>query len=153
MGRDSLEASLRLIHGTKPADEYHELRHKRAYMTLDHPDPTRHGTLVVWREEDGVPVASPIPQVRFLGRDGTTWVSVAEAELADVDRPLPPEVAVPPRHMVLVGSTEQERARLRDLLARRGVPFERANESEGRLLSDVDGIASLTLHGTIDATT
>jgi hypothetical protein len=77
MGRDSLEASLRLIHGTKPAEEYHELGNKRARMTLDHPDPAHQGSPLTWRAEDGVPVASHIPQVRFLKRDGRGWVSHA----------------------------------------------------------------------------
>jgi hypothetical protein len=125
LGRDSLEASLRLIHGTKPAEEYHELGNKRTRMTLAHPDPARQGSPLTWREEDGVPVASHIPQVRFLARDGRGWVSVTEPELEDLDRPLPPEVEQPPKHMRIVGRTEEDRQRLRVTLVRRGVSFEK----------------------------
>lgn len=132
MGRDSLEAALRLIHGTKPAEEYHELGNKRARMTLDHPNPARHGSSLTWREEDGVPVAPYIPQVGFLRRGGESWSYVSESDLVDLDRPLPPEVEQPPKHMRIVARTHEDRQRLRMVLARRGVSFEKVRETEER---------------------
>jgi hypothetical protein len=68
-----------------------------------------------------------------------------------VDKPLPPEVEQPPKHMRVVGNSEEMRARLMVILARRGVSFERTTQTEGRL-SSTDGLASLTLHGSVDDT-
>jgi hypothetical protein len=68
-----------------------------------------------------------------------------------VDKPLPPEVEQPPKHMRVVGKSEEMRARLIVILARRGVSFEQTTQTEGRLSPD-DGRAALTLHGSIDDT-
>lgn len=151
MGRDSLEAVMRLIHGTKPASQHQELGNKRIRMSLDHEDPEWRGCHVVWREENGEPVASLVPQVGFKRTDGTGWVYVTEPDLTDVDKPLPPEVEQPPKHMRVVGNSEEMRARLMVILARRGVSFERTTQTEGRL-SSTDGLASVTLHGSVDDT-
>jgi hypothetical protein len=149
MGRDSVEAVMRLTHGTKPASQHHELGHTRIKVRLDHEDPEWRGCHTVWREENGELVVSLVPQVGFLRSDGTGWTYVTEADLADLDKPLPPEVEQPTKHMRVVGKSEEMRAHLITILARRGVSFERTTQTEGRLSAD-DERAALMVHGSID---
>lgn len=63
-GRDSVEAFLRLIHGTKPADEVGELSPSRLSITLGGDDDWS-GCHIELKEEDGQVAVDLAPQVRF----------------------------------------------------------------------------------------
>ena len=150
MGRDSVEALLRLIHQTKPASEVHELGKKRVRTTLDHEDPAWKGCHTTWVEEDGAPVVSLVPQVGFRRRDSEEWIYVTEKDLEDTNKPLPPE-AEPKKGVRLVSRARAITERLVSVLARRGIAFKMTRESGGHL-SSADGRAAVTIHGTVDDT-
>jgi hypothetical protein len=151
LGRDSLEALLRILNKTKPASDAHELGYSRGRMSLEHEDANWKGCHLVWRDDNGEPGASLVPQVGFRRRDRDAWVFVLERDLEDTDKPLPPEAADPRKGLLLISSTRETTERLMAVLARRGIAFQRTRQTEGRL-SSADGVAHVTLHGSIDET-
>lgn len=151
MGRDSLEALLRVVNKTKPASEAHELGRTRGRISIEHESPEWNGCHGVLRgEEDGEPTVSLVPQVGFRRRGGNGWVFVVEEDL-DPAKPLPSEADEPRKGMLLISSTQETTERLRAVLARRGVSFVKTRQTEGRL-SSADGVAHVTLHGSVDET-
>ena len=150
MGRDSLEALFRVIHGTKPVRELHELGRKRLTTTLSHDEPAWNGTHVEWVEEEGHVVALPVPQVAFRRRDGRDgWVFITERDLKDTAKPLPAEADEPSKGMRLIAPSKEVDERLIAVLAARGIPFKLTGESGGHL-SSADGAAVLDLRGRVD---
>jgi hypothetical protein len=151
MGRDSLEALMRLIHRIKPASEVHELGKKRVKTTLDHEDPAWSACHIEWKEEDGEPVVSLVPQVGFRRLDGTGWIYVTEKDLEDTKKPLSPEADEPKKGMRLVSPSREIDERLVGVLARRGIPFQKIRESGG-IHGSESGYAKVNIHGTVDET-
>lgn len=151
MGRDSLEALMRLVHKTKPASEAHELGSKRVRATLDHEDPEWKGCYITWKNEDGELVASLVPQVGFRRRDGSGWIYVTEKDLLDTEKPLPLEADEPKSGMRIVSPSKEIDERLVAVLARRGIAFKMIRQDGGHL-SSADGIAQVNIRGTVDDT-
>jgi hypothetical protein len=151
MARDSLEAVLRLVHKTKPTNEVYELGSKRVRAALDHGDPEWKDCHIAWKDDDGELVASLVPQVGFRRRDGAGWIYVTEKDLNDIDKPLPPEADEPRKGMRLVSSSQEMTERLVVVLGRRGISFEKTRQTEGRL-SSADGVAQVSIRGTVDDT-
>ena len=148
MGRDSLEALMRLIHRTKPAREVHQLGKKQVKTTLDHEDLDWNGCHIEWKEEDGEPVVSFVPQVGFRRRGGTGWVYVTEKDLEDTDKPLPSEADEPRKGMRILSNSSYIDERLVAVLARRGIPFQKVRETGGIHGSET-GYAKVNIHGTV----
>lgn len=67
----------------------------------------------------------------------------------DPATPLPAEADDPRKGLLLISSTQATTDRLQAVLARRGIPFTKTREQEGRL-SSADGVAHVTLHGAVD---
>jgi hypothetical protein len=151
MGRDSLEALMRLVHKTKPASEVHELGSKRVTTTLDHEDPAWKGCHMEWKHEGGEVVVTLVPQVGFQRRDGAGWIYVTEKDLQDTAKPLPPEADEPKKGMRLVAPSREIDERLVAVLAGRGIAFKMIREDGGHL-SSAGGVAQVSIRGSIDDT-
>ncbi len=151
MGRDSLEALLRLVHKTKPASEVHQLGDTRVSATLDHEDPEWKDCHLTWKHEDGELVASLVPQVGFHRRDGSGWIYVTEKDLLDTEKPLPQEADEPRKGMRIVSPARDIDERLIGVLAARGIAFKMVKQGGGHL-SSADGVARVSIRGSVDET-
>jgi hypothetical protein len=146
--RDSLEALLRLFHGTKPPGEADELPRRRLSITLGDDDDWN-GCHVELAEDGGRIAVGLVPQVRFLRRRGG-WVFITEEVLADTTKPLPEDLD-PSREIRLVSCSTDMDARLVACLAGRGIPFTYRGVG-GRPPSTPDGRAPLDVRMRFDAT-
>ena len=145
-GRDSVEAFLRLIHGTKPADEVGELSPSRLSITLGGDDDWS-GCHIELKEEDGQVAVNLVPQVRFAHRRGG-WIFVTEEVLADTVKPLPADIDAS-QDIRLISRSEQMDERLIATLAKRGIGFKKKGEGGGP--PPEGGLAPLDLRMRFDA--
>jgi HNH endonuclease len=145
--RDSLEALLRLFHGTKPAHEVDELRGRRVSVTLGGDDPDWSGCHIEWVEEDGEVVVSLVPQVGFRQRGETKWTFLTEDALQDATQPLPPDAGR--GEIRLISKSEEIDGRLIAMLSQRGIKFQKIGITGGPPPSD-EGFAPLDLQARID---
>jgi len=151
MGRDSLEALMRLIYGTKPAKQVKELGGRRIKTTLDLDDPDWNGCHIEWVEEVGQVVVTLVPQVGFRRREGSGWVFVTERDLQDTAKALPAEADDPSKGMRIVSPSKEIDERLIGVLARREIRFVKSHETGGIVPSD-GGYAPLNVSWRIDDT-
>lgn len=137
--RDSVEALLRLFHGTKAATEAADLPMQRLAIRLSG-DSDWHGCHIELKAEDGECVIDLIPQVRFARRGGSGWIFVTEEELADLASPLPSDID-PSQQIRLISRSEEMDQRLIAALHQRGIPFQVRGEAGGP--PSVDGLAPI----------
>jgi HNH endonuclease len=145
--RDSLEALLRLLHGTKPAHELGELRKSRVSVTLGGDDPGWRGCHVEWVEEDDEVVVGLVPQVGFRRQGELSWVFVTEDALQDGTPSLP--AGADNAEIRPVSNSEEMDERLIAMLARRGIKFKKSGVFGGPPPS-VGGFAPLDLRARFD---
>ena len=145
--RDSVEALLRLLHGTKPAREVDELRGSRVSVILSGDDPDWRGCHVEWLEEDGEVVVSLVPQVGFRQRGETKWTFLTEDTLRDATQPLPP--GADGGEIRPISKSEEMDERLIDVLLQRGIKFQKTGTTGGPPPS-VEGLAPLDLEARFD---
>ena len=145
--RDSLEALLRLFHGTKPAHKIDELRWSRVSVTLGGDDPDWSGCHVEWVEENGEVVVSLVPQVGFRQRGETKWTFLTEDALQDATQPLPP--GADRGEIRPISKSEEMDERLIAVLSQRGIKFQKVGTTGGPPPS-VEGLAPLDLQARFD---
>jgi hypothetical protein len=145
--RDSVEAFLRLFHGTKPATEASDLPIQRLSVVLSG-DSDWHACHIELKAEDGQCVIDLVPQVRFARRRGSGWIFVAEEELTDLDRPLPSDID-PSQEIRLISRSREMDQRLITALQQRGIHFQARAESGAP--PSVDGLAPIEVAMHFDA--
>lgn len=140
LGRDSLEAFLRLIHGTKPARDVAELGSQRLSMTLGG-DLDWEGCRIELKEENGEVAVDLVPQCAFVRRQGG-WSFVTEEQLLNTAAPLPADIETGMGQDIrLICRPGEMEERLVVALGKRGITLEK--KGVGGSPPDEGGFAQL----------
>lgn len=119
--RDSFEAYDRIKRGLKPAVAIADYPQERLTFSVALSGEWN-GIRLRLAAPDGREAVELVPQVGLRKKDGPSWVYVTEAELADPDRNLAPDIDEKGQIRIIADSAEGQE-RLTALLAQKGIPF------------------------------